>query len=164
MKITDIIKFEKPQLSFSDLDAKYQNHFFKQFALTITLGISLSIFLALLKQYEGLIGCILICLAYCAYTAYQIYRSLTNHVIILDAECINVEKKETNLLGLKGARTCNITLKTTNDQKITQTVPYLAVYKTGDTIRIYANEGSISQLNNNTYTVINPIFMHVLSS
>ena len=31
-------------------------------------------------------------------------------------------------------------------------------------VRVYADEGSISQLNQNTYTIINPIYMHVLKS
>lgn len=164
MKLTDIIKLEKPEINFSDLNSKYQSYFYKQFGLTGALCIFGIVLFTLLGQYKYIFICLALTLAYSLYLLNLIYKSLTNHIVVLDAECINISKKEANVFGVKGARTCEIVLQTKSNLKINQSVPYLVPYKVGDTLRIYCHEGSISQINNNTYTIINPVFMHVLTT
>ena len=162
-------KFKKPELSFSDLDTPYQYHFIKELALT-AVGLVVSvIFFALIKEWICILFAFLATIGYSLYVLWQVYKSLSNRVLVVDAKCIDLERKENKLLGSFSkdsttSKTCNLILENDQGLKFTQPVAFSSSYKTGDTIRIYADEGSISQLNQNTYTVINPIFMHVLKS
>ena len=168
MKIISF-KFEKPELSFSDLDTPYQFHFIKELAFTgigflVTAG-----FLIVIKEWLYILFALLIAAGYALYVLWQIYKSLTNHVLVVDAKCIDLERKENKLFGALSkdsttSKTCTLLLENEEGLKFTQPVAFSSNYKTGDTVRIYADEGSISQLNQNTYTIINPIFMHVLKS
>ena len=154
------------ELRFSELDQAYQNHFIKEYALAGAIFVGALLICIAIKQYIYVLGCVAIMLGYCVYLYIQIYKSLANKVLVLDLKCIDINKKESSLLGLKdmSSKTCTITLENEKGLKFTQPVPYANNFKTGDTIRIYANEGTISQLNQNTYTVVNPIFIHVLAS
>ncbi len=164
-----IFKFEMPdpELKFSDLDQPYQFHFIKEFILA-GVGLILGIILCIIIQKFIYIPIIIaIALGYCIYVCFQIYKSLMNQVLVIDAKCIDLERKETRLLGsfskdATTSKTCTLILENESGLKFRQAVAYSSSYKTGDVVRIYANEGSISQLNQNTYTVVNPIFMHTL--
>lgn len=156
----------KTELKFKDLDTAYQNHFIKEYVLAGCLFVIAVIICIAIKQYLYILGCLLILAAYCLYLYSQIYKSLTDKVLVIEGECIDINKKENSFLGSKdvAAKTAKITVKCANGTLLTQDVPYASDYKTGVTVRIYANEGTISQINQNTYTVINPIFMHILAN
>lgn len=161
-------KFElkKPELSFSDLDGPYQNHFIKEYVL-LSLGFIIAVvFCILVKQYWYILGCIGLGGGYAIYLYSIIYKSLTGKVSILDLKCTDLVRKETSLFGMKdaGSKTCTLLLQSEEGLTFTQSVAFASTYKTGNIVRIYASEGSISQINRNTYTVINPIFMHVLAT
>lgn len=160
------LTFEKPEISFKELDIPYQNHFIKEYILAAGLFIIAVILCVLIKEYLYILGCFIGLAAYGLYLYWQIYKSLTNKVVVIDGKCTDVQKKENGLLKstMFSSKTAKITIKTENGILITQDVPYSSAYKTGETVRIYANEGTLNQLNANTYTVINPIFMHVLAS
>ncbi len=156
----------KKVITFKELDVAYQNHFIKEYALAGILFIGSLVICILIKQYLYIIGCLLILAGYCIYLYSQIYRSLTNRILVIDGECIDMTKKENFILGSKdmASKTAKITIKTDNGILITQDVPYASNYKTGSKVRIYANENTLSQINQNTYTVINPVFMHILAN
>ena len=161
--------FEKPELSFSDLDAPYQSHFIKEFVLTGLGFIAATFVFVMLKEWFYIFIAFLIACGYAVYILWQIYKSLTNRVLVIDAKCIDLERKENKLLGsfskdMTTSKTCTLLLENEEGIKFKQPVAFSSSYKTGDIVRIYSDEGSISQLNQNTYTVLNPIFMHVLRS
>ena len=156
----------KKVITFKELDVAYQNHFIKEYALAGVLFIGSLVICILIKQYLYIIGCLLIFAGYCLYLYSQIYKSLTDKILVIEGECIDMTKKENFILGSKdmASKTAKITIKTQNGILITQDVPYASNYKTGSMVRIYANENTLSQINQNTYTVINPVFMHVLAN
>lgn len=159
-------KLKNTDIKFKDLDVAYQNHFIKEYVLAGCLFILAIIVCILINQYIYILGCVAILAGYSVYLYYQIYKSLTDQVLVIDGECVDIIKKENSFFGSKdvAAKTAKITIKCENEILITQDVPYSSNYKTGVTVRIYANEGTVSQLNQNTYTVINPIFMHILAN
>jgi len=161
-----LINPKEKVLTFKELDVAYQNHFIKEYALAGVLFIASLITCILIKHYFYILGCILIFAGYCLYLYLQIYRSLTDRILVIEGECIDMTKKENFILGNKdmASKTAKITLKTKDGILITQYVPYASNYKTGSLVRIYANENTLSQINQNTYTVINPVFMHILSN
>lgn len=162
----DKIKLKKKEISFSDLDVPYQNHFIKEFVLTGIALIIAIVFCILIKKYTYILGCLLIALGYAAYVYSIIYRSLTGDVLVLDLKCTDLERKENALLGKKewGSKTCKITLSSDEGLNFVQQVGFASEYKVGDIVRIYTQQNAISQLNRNTYTVLNPIFMHILAT
>lgn len=159
-------KSDEKVLTFKELDMAYQNHFIKEYALAFALFIASLIICILIKQYLYILGCLLILAGYCLYLYSQIYKSLTNRVLVIDGECIDMTKKENFILGSKdmASKTAKISIRTQNGILLTQDVPYASNYKSGVKVRIYANENTLSQINQNTYTVINPIFMHILAN
>lgn len=162
-------KLKKPELSFSDLDTPYQYHFIKEFVLTAIGFVISTVFFIFIKQWLYIFFAFAIASGYAIYVLWQIYKSLSNHVLVIDAKCIDLERKENKLFGTLSkdattSKTCTLLLENEEGLKFTQPVAFSSNYKTGDIVRIYCDEGSISQLNQNTYTVINPIFMHVLKS
>lgn len=161
-----MLRLNKPKLRFSDLDAPYQNHFIKEYALAGVIFVSATIICILIKAYLYILFCFLIFMGYALYLYWQIYLSLTNKILVIDCKCTDIEKKEHSLFSSKDfvSKTCTISLEDNKGHKFTQPIPFSSEYKIGDTVRIYANERSISQINKNTYTVINPIFMHCLAS
>ncbi len=161
-----IFNFEKPQMKFGDLDVLYQNHFIKESILALILYIFSFICCIFMKQHFYILGITALLLGYGLYLAFQIYKSLTNHVIVIDAKCIDINRQETSILGFKdiGSKTCKNILENEEGLKFTQEVPFASTYKVGDTVRIYSDENAVSQINQNTYTVINPIYMHVLAT
>ncbi len=168
MQLEDLLP-KKPELSFSDLDTTYQNHFIKEFVFTGLGFIVATIISVLIKKWCYILIALSIAFGYALYLLWQIYKSLSNKVLVIDAKCVDLERKENKLLGsaskeITTSKTCTLLLENDDGMKIKQSVAFSSSYKTGDTVRIYADEGSISQLNQNTYTVINPIFMHVLKS
>lgn len=161
-----MLKIKKPGKKFSELDIQYQNHFIKEYIATgaaFTLSV---IFVILIQKYWYILGCFGIALSYSVYVYSLIYRSLTGKITYLDLVCTDLSRKENSIFGIKdlGAKTCTIMLKSEDGDNFTQSVAFSSSYKTGNIVRIYALEGSISQINQNTYTVINPVFMHILSS
>lgn len=157
---------KKPEIEFTDLDQAYQIHFIKEYIIAFILFALSIIVCILIKEYWYIAFCVLIMAAYCIYLFLQIYRSLTNRVLVIDGVCIDVSRKESTLFNSKdfASRTCKITIRTDDNMLISMPVPYSSDYKTGVTVRIYANDGTINQLNLNTYTVINPIYMHILAN
>ena len=160
------LKFKKPDMSFLELDSAYQNHFYKQFALTGGLFLLSIIISLLIRKYLYILGCLFIAACYCLYLYYQIYKSLTGNVFVMELTCVEVNKQEKTFFGNKdiGSKTCSMILRSENDINFVQPVAYSSTYKPGDIIRIYAEDGSITQMNSNTYSILNPIFMHVLAS
>ncbi len=164
------LQFEKPGMKFSDLDTPYQYHFIKEFVLTGIAFFTSALFIMIfMKKWQYILVAFLSAISYSLYILWQIYKSLTNMVLVVDAKCIDLERKENKLLGSPSkdattSKTCTLILENEDGLKFKQPVAFSSPYKTGDTIRIYTDKGSISQLNQNTYTVINPIFMHVLKS
>ncbi|MCR4903335.1 MAG: hypothetical protein K6A23_10805 [Butyrivibrio sp.] len=162
-------KFEKPKLKFSDLDTPYQYHFIKELIFTFIGFIAAIAVFILIKEWTYIFFALFIALSYVLYVLWQIYKSLTNKVLVIDAKCIDLERKENKLLGSLSkdattSKTCTLILQNSEGIKFKQPVAFLSDYKTGDVVRIYADEGSVSQLNQNTYTIINPIFMHIIKS
>ncbi|MCF0125154.1 MAG: hypothetical protein HUJ68_05260 [Clostridia bacterium] len=163
MKVFD---FKKPEMSFNELDSVYQNHFIKEFVLTGILSLGSIILCIFIKRYLYILGCLLITTGYAFYLLYQIYKSLTGKILVLDLCCVDIKRQEKSLLGNKeaGSKTCSMVLKSENDLTFVQSVAFSSSYKTGDIVRIYAEDGSITQMNSNTYSVLNPVFMHVLAT
>lgn len=162
-------KLEKPGLSFSDLDTPYHYHFLKELAFTGAGFLVAAVFFIVIKEWLYIVFVFLVAAGYALYVLWQIYKSLSNHVLVVDAKCIGLERKENKLFGALSkdsttSKPCTLILENEEGLKFTQPVAFSSSYKTGDTVRIYADEGSISQLNQNTYTIINPIYMHVLKS
>ncbi len=162
-------KPQKPSLSFSDLDSAYQNHFIRELLLTFAGFILGIIFAVFMKKWLYILIVFLAAFSYALYVVWQIYKSLCNKILVIDAKCIDLVRKETKLLGaaskdMSTSKTCTLILENEDGTKLKQSVAFSSDYKTGDTVRIYADEGTISQLNQNTFTVINPIFMHVLKT
>ena len=162
-------KLKKPELSFSDLDTPYQYHFIKELIFTGIGFLVAAIFFILIKEWLYILFAFLVAVGYALYVLWQIYKSLSNRVLVVDAKCVDLERKENKLFGALSkdattSKTCTLILENDDGIKFTQPVAFSSSYKTGDTVRIYADEGSISQLNQNTYTIINPIYMHVLKS
>ena len=157
---------KKPVMKFAQLDSEYQNHFYRMyFGVAICFLFSIPICI-LIKKYLYIILCLLIALAFCAYFYYQIYLSITDQIYVFDMECSDIVRKEKSLFGSKdmGSKTCSMTLKTKDGLNFVQSVAYASPYKVGDTVRIYAERNSLTQLNSNTFSILNPIFMHVLAS
>ena len=162
-------KLKKTELSFSDLDTPYQYHFIKELIFTGIGFLVAAIFFIFIKEWLYILFAFLVAAGYALYILWQIYKSLSNRVLVVDAKCVDLERKENKLFGALSkdattSKTCTLILQNEEGLKFTQPVAFSSSYKTGDTVRIYADEGSINQLNQNTYTVINPIFMHVLKS
>lgn len=162
-------KLKKTELSFSDLDTTYQYHFIKELAFTGIGFLVATIFFIIIKEWFYILFALLVAIGYTLYFLWQIYKSLSNRVLVVDAKCIDLERKENKLFGALSkdattSKTCTLILENDDGLKFTQPVAFSSSYKTGDTVRIYADEGSISQLNKNTYTIINPIYMHILKS
>ena len=162
-------KLKKTELSFSDLDTPYQYHFIKELAFTGIGFLVATIFFIIIKEWFYILFSLLVAIGYTLYVLWQIYKSLSNRVLVVDAKCIDLERKENKLCGALSkdattSKTCTLILENDDELKFTQPVAFSSSYKTGDTVRIYADEGSISQLNQNTYTIINPIYMHILKS
>ena len=162
-------KLKKPELSFSDLDTPYQYHSIKELIFTSIGFLVAAIFFILIKEWLYILFAFLVAAGYALYVLWQIYKSLSNRVLVVDAKCVDLERKENKLFGALSkdattSKTCTLILENDDGIKFTQPVAFSSSYKTGDTVRIYADEGSISQLNQNTYTIINPIYMHVLKS
>ncbi len=162
-------KLEKPELSFSDLDTPYKNHFIKEFVYTGIGFLAATVFFIFIKKWLYILFALLLAAGYSLYVLWQIYKSLSNRVLVVDAKCIDLERKENKLFGSLSkdsttSKTCTLILENEEGLKFKQPVAFSSSYKTGDTVRVYADEGSISQLNQNTYTIINPIYMHVLKS
>ena len=87
-------KFKKPELSFSDLDTPYQYHFIKELALT-AVGLVVSvIFFVLIKEWICILFAFLAAIGYSLYVLWQVYKSLSNRVLVVDAKCIDLERKE----------------------------------------------------------------------
>ncbi|WP_026658239.1 hypothetical protein [Butyrivibrio sp. AC2005] len=168
MNLTKFIP-KRPKLSFSDLDTPYQYHFIKELAFTAVGFIVCTVFFVFIRQWLYILFAFLIAAGYALYVIWQIYKSLSNQVLVVDAKCMDLERKENKLFGALSkeattSKTCTLLLENEEGLKFTQPVAFSSSYKTGDIVRIYADDGSISQLNQNTYTIINPIFMHVLKS
>ncbi len=167
----DISKFKlrKTELSFTDLDTPYQYHFIKELLFTVLGFLITAIIFIIIKEWLYILFSLLLAFGYSLYVIWQIYKSLSNQVLVVDAKCIDLERKESKLFGTLSkdattSKTCTLLLQNEDGLKFTQPVAFSSNYKTGDIVRIYADEGSISQLNQNTYTIINPIFMHILKS
>lgn len=150
-------------MNFSDLEIEYQNHFIKSFFITALLFfISIPICI-LIKKYWYILGCLFIASIYTLYLLTIIHKSLSDQIYIYDLLCTEVVRKEPTLFGREiGLNSCTITLKAASGAKILLPVPYSSPYKVGDTLRIYAEQDSLSCISTNTYTILNPIFMHIL--
>jgi len=168
------VKFiKKPDASFRDLDTVYQNHFVREFFIALALyvlGIVLCFaFFRRLTNFLILTGVFLV---YVVYLLYLIYESLIGKIVAIDAVCVDVKRKELkpnanttviDVLGLN-ANSCEIVLKDEEGNMFNQSVPMSSNYTINSTVRIYGHKSSIKQINANTYTVINPVFMHVLTT
>ena len=99
MKIANFT-FEKPEMKFSDLDTPYQYHFIKEFALTGAAFVAATLFIIIfMTQWLYILVALLAAAGYSLYILWQIYKSLTNKVLVVDAKCIDLERKENKLLG-----------------------------------------------------------------
>ncbi len=109
-------KLEKPELKFSDLDVTYQNHFIKEFILTGLGFIGSIIFCILIRKWTYILICLAIAAGYTVYVLWQIYKSLANKVLVIDAKCIDIERKENKVLGsmskeVTTSKTCTLILE-----------------------------------------------------
>ena len=157
---------KKPVIKFSQLDSEYQNHFYRMYALVILFFVLSVPACILIKKYWYIVGCLIIAIAFGIYFYYQIYLSVTDQVYIFDLECTDIVRQEKSFLGSKdaGSKTCSMTLQTKDGKNFVQSVAFASPYKIGDTVRIYAEKNAVTQLNSNTFSILNPIFMHVLAS
>ena len=169
MKKSNIIKFPKTDTKFSDLEMSYQGHFIKEYILAVVAFIAALLFCIFSKRYIDIIFCVVAVTLYSLYLWSQIRDSLVGKITAIDLTVIDIERKETKLLGsfskdMTTSRTCNIKFEDNNKLRYVMSVPFSSAYKTGDIVRIYMNNGSASQLNQNTYTILNPVYMHIISS
>ncbi len=161
-----ILQFQKPEVSFFELDTPYKNMFYKKMAISFALFVAMAILAINSKVYMGILFCFIILLGYYASLFYDIYLSVTNQILFLEGKCIEIEKNEYNTGGFInfGFSTCKIILENDNGLKIIQSVPTINKYKEGNVVRIYYKNNTMNIVNNNTITIINPVFMHTLTS
>ena len=166
MRFKEFFKYKKPEFSFLDLDEPYRFYFVRRFFIAFFLFITAVIFSIYMKLYIAIAVSAIALLIYYGTLIYNIYLSLSDQILIIDGECIDIDRTEFNILNDKDFSfgTCRMVLLTKDNLKINQIIPTASRYKKGDTVRIYFKKGNLNQLNNNTFSVINPIFIHTLSS
>lgn len=153
------------KIKFRDLDIEYQNHFIKNYVIAALFAFFFIVFSLLSHRYIYIIFILSATLLFSLYQSWLIYKSLTDQVYVYDLTCVDIERKNITLLSVKDIyNTCHLTLKSDNDMNVVQPVPYSSSFNIGDIIRIYAEKDSLSKINNNTYTILNPIFIYTLQS
>ena len=166
MKLPEFIKFKKAEISMFDFDEPYRFYFYRKYIITFLFFLLCGGIIIYIKAFYALIFVILGFFGYIAYISYDVYLSLTNQILVMDGECTAIDTAEYNPTGIRdfGFGTCKLTITLPDGFKLSQNVPTINKYKEGDIVRIYYKKGSMDQINDNTFRVVNPVFMHKFAS
>lgn len=156
----------KETFRIKNLPPEFQSYIYKRSIAADAILIGLSIACIVSKDYRSIIVCALATFFYIAHLLYQGYGCFKGHIVSIDLYVTDVVRKEGKQMGkvFVSSKTCQVMLSDVNNNLYVQQAAYASAYKKGDIVRIYLRNGSISQINQNTYTILNPVFMRIMLS
>ncbi len=153
--------FTEKKYRWTDFDMSVKKVFYIKILITVLI-LACSISLFTIKAFPGAIGSLIIAISVGGYCYYQYLYFTYGKFKYIVGDCVSVDKKTNDLFKRRYYERCTMTLLA-DDIYYQLPVRALDEIENGSKVIVYMSRSSMSQLNENTYRIDNPIAFSVLT-